>query len=158
MSLELVQVPTHMGVPLFDHERRGYRFNWLRPVRDPGRCAYYQGLRGGVEVARLETDEVVYLDYYAGVPPLRNIALEIEVLDVHEDFRRRGIGRAAVERLARMHPDRCLVALSQDDESDRFWGEGMGWSRYEHKDNDGRRPGSRPAYVQPETEPWAGVR
>ncbi len=149
-NLELVQVPHREGAQPFDHECKGYAFNWLKYRSDPDKTIYYKVLLDGAEVARIETDEKVYLERYGDAARFEGTALEIQNFDVHEDYRRQGIGRAAVERLAQMFPDCRLVALSQDDDSDKFWGVGMGWKRYNHKDDDGRGPSSRPAYIQSE--------
>ncbi|RIS84077.1 GNAT family N-acetyltransferase [Mycobacteroides abscessus] len=143
MDVELAEVPYRRDALPFDHRRDGYTFDWRNAMRDPSAAAYYQVLLDGTEVARLETDEKVYLERYGDASRFEDTALEVQNFDVHEDYRRQGIGRAAIEQLARMFPDRRLVALSNDDESDKFWGCGMGWRRFDNID--GR---SRPAYVQ----------
>lgn len=145
MNLELVKVPYRSGSLPFDAKRRGYTFDWMLRMGDPSTATYYQVLLDSAEVARIETDEKVYLEYYGDAARFEDTALEIQNFDVHKDYRRQGIGRVAVERLARLFPDRRLVALSQDDDSDKFWGCGMGWTRFDK--DDGR---SRPAYVQPD--------
>lgn len=81
---------------------------------------------------------------YGDAARFADTALEVQTLEVHEDYRRQGIGRASVHELMGRFPDRRLVALSNDDESDKFWGEGLGWERYDNSDGL-----SRPAYVQP---------
>lgn len=144
VNVELVQVPYREGAQPFGNEHTGYAFDWCRSLIDPDRTTYYRVLLDGVEVARLETDEKVYLERYGEAARFEDAALEVQNFDVHENHRRQGVGRTAVEQLSRKFPDRRLVALSQDDSSDKFWGCGMGWTRFEK--NDGR---SRPAYVQP---------
>ncbi|QNJ90997.1 GNAT family N-acetyltransferase [Mycolicibacterium fluoranthenivorans] len=146
MSLELVQVPYRSGTPPFPL-RDGYKFGWRSLMRDPDKATYFEVLRDRTAVARVETDENSYFDCYVGVPSnLRITALEIQLIDVLEQHRRQGIGRAVIEDLSRMYPDRRLVAFSED--ADEFWRH-LGWDRFERRVDDPRYPSaSRPLYVQ----------
>jgi hypothetical protein len=106
---------------------------WFARVTDPS----------GVEVARVEMDEkAMDTSYWPGAPRLGTELLEIQLLEVSQRCRRRRVGTEVVRLLEQRHPDRRLVALSED--ADEFWS-AVGWQGYEH--SDGR---SRPLFVQPE--------
>lgn len=114
--------------PPFDGDD-GYTYGWWDRWLGGDDSVYVQVLRDGEEVARVMLDETVGIEHYVNTPPLGDVALEIQFIDVRSDVRRQGIGRAVVEQLARMHPDRRLVAYSE--EADEFWS-ALGWQRYDH--------------------------
>ncbi|ORB03043.1 hypothetical protein BST33_03545 [Mycolicibacter minnesotensis] len=92
MNLELVKIPHRQGVQPFGSDHTGYSFTWFSGISDPDKYTNYRVMRDGVEVARLVTDETVYLEAC-------------------------GLG-----------------ALSRDDDSDQFWGSGVGWQRFVNRD------------------------
>jgi ribosomal protein S18 acetylase RimI-like enzyme len=97
------------------------------------------------EVARVELYDHVETSHYIGAPSLGAEALEIQFIEVATDCRRQGVATDVVRRLMAAHPDRRLVAFSE--EADEFW-VSLGWDRYDHPD--GPRL-YRPLFVQP---PW----
>ncbi|MEU4594831.1 GNAT family N-acetyltransferase [Micromonospora aurantiaca (nom. illeg.)] len=99
--------------------------------------------QGGVEVARIELDPGVVIDHYLGTPELGNAALEIELIEVAESHRRRGIGTKIIGALASRYPERRLLAFSE--EADDFWAS-LGWTRYDHPEGPQL---NRPLYIQP---------
>ena len=104
---------------------------------------FVQVVRDGDEVARVELDEKVSLEGYLGPSGLPGPApLEIQFIEVSPRLRRQGVGAAVIAALSARHPDRRLVAFSED--ADAFWS-GVGWERHEHPS--GRN--YRPLYVQP---------
>jgi GNAT superfamily N-acetyltransferase len=145
MNLELVKVPHGQGVQPFGSDHEGYAFNWHNVISGADKYTHYRVMLDGVEVARLVTDETVYLEHYGEASQYVDAALEIQTLEVRDDHRRQGVGRTVISELMRRFHDRRLVALSQDDDSDKFWGNGLGWKRFENIDAQ-----CRPAYVQPD--------
>ncbi|MGV0734546.1 MULTISPECIES: GNAT family N-acetyltransferase [Mycobacteriaceae] len=143
MNLELVKIPRRQGAQPFGSDHTGYSFTWFRGISDTDKYTNYRVMLDGVEVARLVTDEMVCLEAYGDAVQYQDAALEIQTFEVRKDHRRQGIGRAVVAELRRQFPDRRLVALSQDEQSDQFWGSGMGWERFVNRDAK-----CRPAYVQ----------
>jgi GNAT superfamily N-acetyltransferase len=101
---------------------------------------YIQILRDGEEVGRLELDEIVGLRDYGVDRPLKFKPLEIQFIEVSSTCWRQGIATAIVRGLEERHPDRTLVAFSQ--EADDFW-RSLGWDRYVHP----TRPWNRPLFV-----------
>lgn len=99
----------------------------------------------GEEVARIELDESIETSHYADVPDLGSNPLELQFFEVAATHQRRGIGTAAVRALADQHPQRRLVAFSE--EADEFW-ESLGWARYLHAETPHLY---RPLFVQPVT-------
>lgn len=61
MNLELVKVPYRKYELPFER-RDGYTFDWCKTMSDPDKTTFYRVLREGVEVARVELDEKVYLE------------------------------------------------------------------------------------------------
>jgi GNAT superfamily N-acetyltransferase len=93
---------------------------------------YVDVQRAGKEVARVELDDEVGFAHYARTPQLGPIALEIQFIEVSRAQRRQGIATELVARLAHQHPDRRLVAFSE--EADDFW-QSLGWERFEHAES-----------------------
>jgi ribosomal protein S18 acetylase RimI-like enzyme len=60
---------------------------------------------------------------------LESNALEIQFIEVANECRRQGIGTEIVRELAATHPNRTLVAFSE--QADEFWAS-LGWRRYDH--------------------------
>ncbi|MBM0255630.1 GNAT family N-acetyltransferase [Micromonospora sp. 4G55] len=96
----------------------------------------------GVEVARIELDSDVAIDHYVGTPQLGDTALEIQLIEVAASQRRRGVGTKIMQALVARHPERRLLAFSE--EADDFWAS-LGWARYDHPE--GPRF-SRPLFIQ----------
>ena len=103
---------------------------------------YFSVVDGKVEVARIELEEDVDLAHY-GAPELREYALEIQFIEVHDHHRGRGIGREVVRLISKQNPGKSLVALSED--ADGFWSS-LGWERIDHPDGPEHY---RPLFVQP---------
>jgi len=80
-------------------------------------------------VARIELDEQVGLGHYGVDPQVESRALEIQFIEISADFRRKGFGTKIVRQLEARHPDRTLVAFSE--QADEFWAS-LGWKRYDH--------------------------
>lgn len=95
-------------------------------VEDPW---FVQVREGGVEVARVELDEDVEFEHYAGVPVIGGERLEIQFIEVTALARGRGIGTKVVRGLVDRHPDRRLLAYSEG--ADEFWAS-LGWDRFDH--------------------------
>ncbi|ACZ29548.1 hypothetical protein Xcel_0509 [Xylanimonas cellulosilytica DSM 15894] len=129
--------------PLPDAPGFQFRNRWVDyALYTPGRYTTYSAMQSGQEVARLEIDWKSGL--YEGMDPVDGPLLEIEFLDVQEEWRRRGIGTLTVHEVARTHPGHRLMARSED--ADDFWGS-FGWARHDHAD--GPR-WYRPIYLAPE--------
>jgi GNAT superfamily N-acetyltransferase len=90
---------------------------------------YIQILRDESEVGRVELDEKVGLRHYGVDRHLEAKALEIQFIEVSADCRRQGIATQIVRELERRHPERTLVAFSE--QADDFWAS-LGWRRYDH--------------------------
>lgn len=103
----------------------------------------------GIEVARVELDEHVHIEHYLDVPLLGDVALEIQLIEVHKEHRRQGIATEVLRLLAQAHPERRLVAFSE--EADQFW-DSLGWRRHEPPETL-----MRPLYIQPEGWPTGGL-
>ena len=80
---------------------------------------------------------------YANVPVIGTERLEIQLIEVAAGVRGRGIGTCVVHGLAQMHPDRRLIAYSED--ADTFW-DSLGWDRFDHPEGPKFH---RPLFVQP---------
>ena len=89
-------------------------------------AVFFEVRSEGIEVARVELDEHVHIEHYPDVPLLGDAALEIQLIEVHQKHRRQGIATEVVRLLARAHPERRLVAFSE--EADQFW-DSLGWRR-----------------------------
>ena len=96
---------------------------------------YVQVLEDDTEVARIELKEDVEIEHYANVPVVGSERLEIAFIEVAAAACGRGIGTQAVRGLERQHPDRRLLAYSE--EADGFWA-GLSWERFDHPDGDWR--------------------
>ncbi|MBM0232476.1 hypothetical protein JNW91_11735 [Micromonospora sp. STR1_7] len=99
--------------------------------------------QGGAEVARIELDPDVMIDHYLKTPELGNSALEIELIEVAESQRRRGVGTKIIQGLVSRYPDRRLLAFSEGAED--FWAS-LGWTRYDHPEGPQL---NRPLFIQP---------
>lgn len=107
---------------------------------------FVQVLEHGVEVARLQLDErgAINPSYPVAPTVLWGELLEIQFIEVAFAARRRKVATRAVQTLAERHPDRQLMAYSEDAED--FWDSLANWERFNHPD--GR---SRPLFTQ---RPW----
>ena len=114
---------------VFTHHE-GFNPRWWSVYRDDARLTYVQVLHDGAEVARVLLDEIVGIEYYADAPALGATALQIELLEVSEEFRLEGIGTEVVRHLAELHPERRLVAFSEG--ADDFWAS-LGWRCHKHR-------------------------
>lgn len=88
-----------------------------------------QVLRKGDEVGRVALDQKVGLRHYGVDRQLESNALEIQFIEVSNDCRRQGIATQIVRELEARHPDRTLVAFSE--QADDFWAS-LHWRRYNH--------------------------
>lgn len=133
----------------YEEAGRGFTLTWWyrRPVYPDSRSTFLRGLEAGDEVARIELDDGVGINHYAGVPHLGSTGLEGQFIEVHADHRLRGIGHAVIDSLYERYPDRRLVAVSED--ADGFWSS-LGWDRHVHADPEQARF-YRPLYIQPAT-------
>lgn len=123
---------------------RDERFNdggWS-PLRVDDASIYIRVRLDGVEVARVELDELVDFSHFATAPQFDG-ALEIEFIEVASTHRRQGIGRAVVNALVARYPDRRFVGFSEG--ADPFWAS-LGWDRYEHPEGVDY---CRPLYIRP---------
>ncbi|PSK66981.1 hypothetical protein B0E53_01056 [Micromonospora sp. MH33] len=134
----------------FTYEEAGLGFNdrwWYNsPVYPDSKSLFLRVLQNNIEVARVHLDNEVAIDHYADVPPLGATALEIQLVEVHNDHRGRGIGRTVVSLLHNRYPDRRLVAFSEG--ADGFWSS-LGWRRHLHADPE-EASSFRPLFIQPE--------
>jgi GNAT superfamily N-acetyltransferase len=80
-------------------------------------------------VGRVEFDNKVGLRHYGVDPQIDSRALEIQFIEVSNQHRRQGIGTQIVREIETWHPERTLVAFSE--EADDFWAS-LGWHRYDH--------------------------
>lgn len=127
--------------PFADSE--GFEDRWWDDIKSfDDTSTYLEVCRAGIEVARVELGERVNIEHYLDVPPLGDTALEIQLIEVHKEHRRQGIATDVVRLLACAHPDRRLVAFSE--EADQFW-DSLGWHRHEHPEGSLRM---RPLYIQ----------
>lgn len=132
----------------FSHEEAGRGFTlawWNRTMYPSSRSTFFRALEDGDEVARIELDDEVGIDHYAGVPHLGSTGLEVQFIEVHADHRLRGVGHAVIDCLYDRFPDRRLVAFSEG--ADGFWSS-LDWNRYVHADPEQARF-YRPLYIQP---------
>jgi len=97
---------------------------------------------GELEVARIELDDDIGMAHY-GAAELSDDVLEIQLIEVHDDYRGRGIGREVVNLISQLNPGKRLVALSEG--ADEFWSS-LGWERIDHPGGPGR---FMPLFVQP---------
>jgi hypothetical protein len=103
---------------------------------------YVQVLVDGLEVARIELDDDGGINpAYANVPAIGSERLEIQFIEVATAARDLSVGTRVVHGLMERHPDRRLMAYSE--EADRFWAS-LGWERFDHPD--GRH---RALFIQP---------
>lgn len=105
---------------------------------------YVPALLDGTEVARVELDHGFEGSDHLGVPTLGTSALEIQLIEVAQRYRRQGVGAAVINRLASRHPERRLLAMSED--ADEFWAS-LGWARYDHPEGP---QFYRPLFLAPE--------
>lgn len=96
---------------------------------------YVQVMEVGAEVARIELKEDVDIQHYANVQVVGNERLEIAFIEVAAVECGRGIGTQAVRALEQRHPDRRLLAYSE--EADGFWAL-LGWEPFRYPDGDWR--------------------
>lgn len=148
MNFELIEKRRESGEGGFGWQPfdRSDRFNpdwWNDPLLvDDDASIYLQASVDGVEVARVELDELVDFSHLTTAPQFSG-ALEIEYIEVASTHRRRGIGRAVVNGVMARYPDRRFVAFSEG--ADPFWAS-LGWDRYEHPEGVDYW---RPLYIQP---------
>jgi GNAT superfamily N-acetyltransferase len=126
------------------HRTATFEPRWWEQSNIYGSASSYVDVRRyGVEVARVALDQTVATDHYPGAPELGEHALEIQLIEVSSQHRRQGIATEVVRRIATAHPDRRLVAFSE--EADAFWAS-LGWDRYDHTE---WPTFYRPQFVQP---------
>lgn len=152
VNVTLVEIDPPVGDRVwfpFSYEEAGRGFTldwWYRgPVYPGSRRTFLRGLKAGDEVARIELDDAVGIDHYAGVPHLGFTGLEFQFIEVRADHRLRGIGHAVIDRLYDRYPDCRLVAFSED--ADGFWSS-LGWDRHVHAEPEQARFYG-PLYIQP---------
>ncbi len=123
-----------------DYEHPHWWENAGGAIGDPW---FVQVLEHGVEVARVQLDERGAINpSYPVVPAaLGGELLEIQFIEVAATARRRKVATRAVQALVDRHPDRQLMAYSEDAED--FWDSLTGWQRFNHPN--GR---SRPLFIQ----------
>ncbi|MFJ2840008.1 GNAT family N-acetyltransferase [Nocardia sp. NPDC087230] len=146
MDIELVDLRPGDGgslQPILFDDTAGFNPDWWprRSLRSPHPW-FVQAFVGGDEVARVQLEEKVWLEAYTGNDQLNDSALKIQLLEVSQPVRRRGIGVSVVEALAERHPHRRLVAFSEN--ADPFWSS-LGWERYNHLS----KKGCQPLFIQP---------
>ena len=136
-----------LWVPFDDTD--GFTTHWWNRLQRTGSTDYVHlsVVDGDTEVARVELDNGVHIDAYRNLPILVASPLEIQFIEVRASHRLRGLGRAVVELLAREHPDRTLLAFSE--EADGFW-DSLGWTRHIHEEDNEPDPRHRPLYIQPQ--------
>ncbi|QOC89675.1 N-acetyltransferase [Micromonospora craniellae] len=152
MRLTLVELDRPVGERFwfpFTYEEAGLGFNNLwwygSPVYPHSKSVFLRVVENNNEVARVHLDNEVEIDHYADVPPLGATALEIQFIEVHDDHRGCGIGRAVIGLLHNRYPDRRLVAFSEG--ADGFWSS-LGWRRHLHADPE-EASFFRPLFIQP---------
>ncbi|MET8282979.1 hypothetical protein [Micromonospora sp. NPDC005174] len=120
-------------------ENNDFSLSWwdYRSLDGDKSYTFLEVRQGGAEVARIELDSDVMIDHYVGTPELGNSALEIELIEVAEPQRRRGVGTKIIRGLVSRYPDRRLLAFSE--EADDFWAS-LGWTRYDHPEGASYRP------------------
>lgn len=97
---------------------------------------YVQVLEAGVEVARVELDDLGGINpEYTDVPALGPERLEIQFIEVATAARGRGVGTRVMRGLEQRHANRRLFAYSE--EADGFW-TSLGWDRFDHPDGSHR--------------------
>ena len=146
MKLELIELrqgsADRCGGSPFEASDRFRHFDaWDRVRYSNDNHWYIKALINGVEVGRADMDEVVHLQEYGVDPDTQSKALEIQLIEVSSDHRLQGIARQILQQLSAQHPDRILVAFSE--QADEFWSS-MGWRRYDHP----AEPRNRPLFVQ----------
>jgi GNAT superfamily N-acetyltransferase len=116
---------------------------WCRQVDPDDPYLLFEVWLGETEVARLDLEPGVVIDEAYAVAELGATTLEIGFFEVARSLRHRGIGSRVVRALAARHPDRRLIAFSE--EADDFWAS-LGWQPYHHPDGS---PTHRTLFVQP---------
>jgi GNAT superfamily N-acetyltransferase len=131
----------------YDEAGRGFNHQWWysHPVYPDSRSIFLRVLENDTEVARVHLADEVDISHYADVPPLGATALKIHLIEVHDDHRGRGIGRAVIDLLHNRYPDRRLVAFSEG--ADGFWSS-LGWRRHLHADPE-EALNFQPLFIQP---------
>lgn len=103
-----------------------------------------EGRSEGLAVARLELDDSSSgIPCYEGKPEMFD-PLEIVKLEVAADFRRQKVGSSVVATLARVIPNRTLIAMGKET-AEPFW-DSLGWVRCLNPEHRGL---GFPYYVQP---------
>jgi hypothetical protein len=132
-------------IPPFDWSVAYQNEQWWDDVRyyvdDPW---FVQVLEDGVEVARVELDEDVEIEHYPYVPTIGTGRLEIQLIEVAAGARSRGVGSRVAQGLTARHPDRRLLAYSE--QADGFWAS-LGWERFDHPS--GEPQFHRALFIQP---------
>jgi ribosomal protein S18 acetylase RimI-like enzyme len=150
-----------MSVQLVDHRRgAASKYSWLPPFEwsityenerwwDEPRSYYVgepwfvQALEDGVEVARVELDDLGGINpQYAEVPRLGPERLEIQFIEVSTAARGRSVGTQVVRALEETLPGRRLFAYSE--EAHGFW-VSLGWERFDHPEGERFH---RPLFIQ----------
>lgn len=122
--------------PAFDYDRR-FRYAWDAMPADDDTAFIYSALGDGHEVARaLVVTKPLRLIDYAAPPEL--LRTELEHVEVRDDRRREGIGRALLDVLISRHGR--LYALSSPEGVDFY--RSLGWQEFR------RAEGHSPAYAE----------
>lgn len=139
MTLQLIDlhpdsVNKHCWTPPFNLEVAYENSDWWNSAKGTtGEPVFVQVLESNIEVARVLLDDPGGINpYYTGIPKLGKERLEIQLIEVAQNARRRKIGTRVVEALAERSPERRLFAYSVN--ADHFWGSLVDWRRFNHPD------------------------
>lgn len=102
---------------------------WNEPRYLDDTFRYVEVRMNDTEVARIALSEDISVENYPTAPQLGDEALEIQLIEVSSNCRRRGVGTEVVRVLAEAHPHRRLIAFSE--QADDFW-TSLGWRRHDH--------------------------
>lgn len=118
---------------LDDYEFRNYWTDLLYILDDDSQLFAVTN-EGGEQVALIEIDRSSERDTFQDAYPIPSFGdpiLEIQMIDVRESFRNKGVGTLIISELSKLFPGRALLALSEG--ADEFW-RGLGWSEVLPKD------------------------
>jgi GNAT superfamily N-acetyltransferase len=142
-------VPVHLTLieridGFSDHT--GFNEQWWRPrifQRDSTLLSVHD--ESGTELARVEMIERTQPgEYLVDVDPRQFV--KVQFIEVRQRHRGRGVGSATLQLLAKVYPDRRLLAFS---EADGFWDK-TGWTRHIHREDNPVRPRHQSLYLQPD--------
>lgn len=139
LRLEVVTECDRSGEHVYPGFDKDPRFDWNWWERDSAESpvSFCRFVDGEEEVGRAKvyrhTSPVVYGGYTSWRTP-RDGVTEIDLFEIRPDLRGHGIGRRAVEAVARHYGD-PVIAMSLDESSDLFW-RSLGWTAHTHPDDD----------------------